>query len=187
MSKINSDLLEYFFLPKEVALTPEDVEELWSMRPSQPHKIKIVGKMIDTPRLQQSYGRDYKFSGTVSHGLPIPEFLKPLITYLNMKLGIKSNMLLVNWYRDGYDYISMHSDDEKQVKARTPVITVSIGVTRDFVLKNKTTKERIVIPVENNSVLIMKPGCQQTHTHGVPKRKKVKDYRISITFRQFVE
>jgi len=187
MSVTESNPTEYFCLPEEVALTPEDVEVLWSMRPARPHQIKVFGKLLDTPRLQQAYGKDYKFSGTVSRGLPIPTFLKPLMAYLNKRLGVRTNMLLVNWYRDGEDYISMHSDDEKQVKLNTPVITVSFGVTRDFVLKNKTTKERIVIPVENNSVLVMKPGCQQTHTHGVPKRKKIKDYRISVTLREFVE
>ena len=158
---MNSNVTEYFSLPKGVALTAKDVEALWSMRPDKPHKIKIFGKLIDTPRLQQSYGRDYKFSGTVSRGLPIPELLKPLMAYLNKRLGSRFNMLLVNWYRNGNDYIGMHSDDEKQVKTGSSVVTVSFGVTRDFVLKNKTTKERIVIPVKNNSVLIMKPGCQK--------------------------
>ena len=187
MSVTESKLTEYFLLPKEAALSSEDVQSLWSMRPARPHQIKFFGKLIDTPRLQQAYGKDYKFSGTVSRGLPIPQFLRPLMSYLNKRLGVHTNMLLVNWYRDGEDYIGMHSDDEKQVKPGTPVITVSFGVTRDFVLKNKTTKERIVMPVENNSVLVMKPGCQQTHTHGVPKRKRVKDYRISVTLREFIE
>lgn len=186
MSITKSNPTEYFLLPAEIALTSKDVETLWSMRPARPHQIKFFGKLIDTPRLQQAYGKDYKFSGTVSRGIPIPAFLKPLMSYLNDRLGVNTNMLLVNWYRDGDDYISMHSDDEKQVKANTPVITVSFGATRDFVLKNKTTKERIVVPVENNSVLVMKPGCQQTHTHGVPVRKKVKNYRISVTLREFI-
>ena len=179
--------IEYFMLPKEVALTPDDIVTLWTMRPEHPHQIKIFGKLIYTPRLQQAYGKDYMFSGTVSRALPIPEFLKPLIVYLNKRLSIETNMVLINWYRDGTDYIGMHSDDEKQIKPNTQVITASFGVTRDFVLRNKTTKERVVIPVENNSVLVMKSGCQKTHTHGVPKRKRVKDYRISLTLREFVE
>ncbi len=94
-------------------------------------------------------------------------------------------MLLINWYRDGNDYIGMHSDDEKQMKAETPVATVSLGTQRDFFLVEKKTKKKQVFKLENNSVFVMGGTCQKTHKHGLPKRKKIKTYRISLTFREF--
>ena len=64
-------------------------------------------------------------------------------------------MMLINWYRNGNDYIGMHSDDEKQLKENSPVVTISLGVERDFILKNIETKEKSVYNLENNSVLTM--------------------------------
>ena len=49
----------------------------------------------------------------------------------------------------------------------------------------KATKKKQTFLLENNSVFVMGGTCQKTHKHGLPKRKKVKDYRISLTFREF--
>ena len=54
-------------------------------------------------------------------------------------------------------------------------------------VKNKETKEKIIYELESNSVLVMLGTCQKTHNHSLPKRIRVKDYRISITLRQFIE
>lgn len=39
--------------------------------------------------------------------------------------------------------------------------------------------------LENNSVLVMGGTCQKTHKHGITKNPKIKNYRISLTFRVF--
>jgi alkylated DNA repair dioxygenase AlkB len=142
--------------------------------------------MYDTPRLQQAYGKDYAFSGTISKALPIPEIFVGLIEYMNMRYSRNFNMLLINWYLTGENYIGMHSDDESKMTPDSPVITISFGSTRDFVLKNKTTNEKIMIPMTNNDVLVMGGKCQKTHRHGVPKRLRVKSPRISVTLREFI-
>ena len=179
-----------FNLPESIKYGKEDYEYLWGMRPDKPHKIMIYGKELETPRLQKAYGRDYKFSGTVSYSDPVPEILNRLIEYMNGKYGLNFNQILINWYRDGEDYIGMHSDDEREIKKGSPVITVSLGATRDFVLQEKRgdengVKKRTVISMEDNMVIVMGGTCQKTHKHGVPKRKKVKEPRISITLRCF--
>jgi alkylated DNA repair dioxygenase AlkB len=177
---------EYYNLPAELRFDNDTIEKVWKMRPPGAHKIRVFGKEYFTPRLQQAYGRDYPFSGTIAQCAgPIPEVFNNLLLHLNKKYSSNFNMLLINWYRDGNDYIGMHSDDEKQMKAETPVVTVSLGTQRDFFLVEKKTKKKQVFKLENNSVFVMGGTCQKTHKHGLPKRKKIRTYRISLTFREF--
>jgi alkylated DNA repair dioxygenase AlkB len=42
---------------------------------------------------------------------------------------------------------------------------------------------KITIPLNHGTLLIMKGGLQHYWQHSVPKRKKVKDMRINLTFR----
>ena len=178
---------ELFDLPPEVAFTNEDINYLWSIRPQNPHIVKIYGKTLETPRLQAAFGRDYAFSGTIVRAQPIPPLLLPLMDFLNEKYNCNLNMALINWYRDGNDYISPHSDNETQINPNIPIITVSIGATRDFVLTPRDKNlERVVLKHGSNQVITMFPGCQQVYKHGVPKRKGIRDYRISLTFREFI-
>ena len=51
-------------------------------------------------------------------------------------------MLLINWYMNGDDYISMHSDDEKQLVNNSPIVSISLGDTRTFILQNNETREK---------------------------------------------
>jgi alkylated DNA repair dioxygenase AlkB len=176
---------EFFQLPKDISYTPEEIHEIWEMRPEKPHEIVICGKLIPCPRLQKTQGHSYTFSGNTLDCEAISPMFDRLIEYLNNKLNCNFNMLMINWYRDGNDYIGEHSDDEKQLEPGSPIATVSLGCTRDFVLKNKETKERIIYKLNNNSVLVMGGTCQKTHKHGLPKRKLIQDYRISITLREF--
>tara|TARA_B110000003_G_C16378816_1_gene429608 strand:- start:17 stop:571 length:555 start_codon:yes stop_codon:yes gene_type:complete len=178
--------IEYFRLPVSLEIGDETREEIWGMKPDAPSKVKVFGKEYDTPRLQRAYGKSYSFSGSVAEAAePIPEMFMKIVDFLNKRYHRNFNMMLINWYRDGNDYISMHSDDENQLKENSPVVTISLGVERDFVLKNMETNERNVYNLENNSVLTMGGTCQKTHKHGLPVRKKVTDYRISLTFREF--
>lgn len=177
---------KYYILPQELKFNAEGIRYIWEMRPLDAHKIKVFGKEYLTPRLQQAYGRDYPFSGTIAKSAgQIPDIFRTLVLYLNKKHSSNFNMMLINWYRDGNDYIGMHSDNESQMKIDTPVVTVSLGAERDFFLVEKNSKKKQIFRLENNSVFVMGGTCQKTHKHGLPKRKNVKNYRISLTFREF--
>lgn len=181
----SNNIIDFFTLPDDIKFSKDDYQTIWNMKPDKPHTIFIFGKKFDTPRLQQAYGKDYAFSGNTSKALPIPNIFLPLLKFMSDKYNTNFNMLLINWYRDGNDYIGMHSDDEKQISTNTPIITVSLGVTRDFVLQNKSNMKKDIFKVYDNSVLVMK-DCQKTHKHGVPKRTKITESRISITLRSFI-
>ena len=57
------------------------------------------------------------------------------------KLDPRLNELLVNWYRDGSDYIGPHSDDERELVKGAGIYCISYGATRDFVLCKKKDKK----------------------------------------------
>ena len=98
---------------------------------------------------------------------------------------VSFNSVLLNLYRNGNDSVSWHSDDEKEIDKNTPIASVSFGAIRDFQLKHKQDKtlKRIDIPLAHGSLLLMQPPTQEYWLHQLPKRKKVKDLRINLTFR----
>jgi alkylated DNA repair dioxygenase AlkB len=176
---------QYYLLPNHLQVNNNLFEELWKMHPEEFHQIKIFGKVHNTPRWQKSYGKDYVFSGNVAFADNIPDILIPYLDWANHTYQINFNQILINWYNDGKHYIGMHSDDEEQLIKKSPVMGMSLGAPRKFVIHSKDKEYKNSFIVENNSVYVMGGTFQKTHKHGLPKQMKVKDRRISITFRQF--
>ena len=176
--------IEFDNLPKHLIFTLFHFELLWSMRPEKTDKITIYGKECEMRRLQQVYGQDYKFSGKVHPSKPVPIILTDIIEYFNKKYNRNYNMVLVNWYRDGRDNIGFHSDNEKQIKPNTEIVTISIGEPRDFVIKNKDIKK--TYQMTDNTYLTMGGKFQKELKHSVPPRRAIRHPRISITLREFI-
>ena len=176
--------IEYDKLPEHLEFTLFHYGILWDMRPEKTKTFKLFGRSCEMKRLQQVYGQDYIFSGKLHKSKPIPEIFTCLIDYFNKKYSRNYNMILVNWYRNGNDTIGFHADNEKQIKPNTEIITISLGVERDFVIKNKKLKK--VINMEDNSFLTMGGKCQKELKHSVPPRKHITKERISITLREFI-
>ena len=122
--------------------------------------------------------------------------------------------MLLNWYKDGSDYMGPHSDDERQLVPKAAIYSFNFGARRDFVISGRkgrvannfgsshannnsvesalmkretsdTKPYRKVIPLENNSMLIMGGEMQKYYKHAVPKRKGVMGRRINVTFRLY--
>jgi len=66
-----------------------------------------------------------------------------------------------------------------------PVIaSVSLGATRDFVLRHRTRPELVQsISLAHGSLLVMEGETQMHWRHCVPRRKRVSTPRINLTFR----
>lgn len=73
--------------------------------------------------------------------------------------------------------------DEKDIHPNSFIVSVSLGVARDFIFTHKKTKEKVKIILEPGSVLLMGGDCQK---HELPKRLRVKDPRINLTFRSII-
>ena len=92
----------------------------------------------------------------------------------------------MNVYKNGDDYISYHRDKETGWVEGTGFATLSFGAERDFMVKNENTGDILTILHKQGSLIYMPYPMNHYCLHAVPKRKKVKGTRISLTFREVV-
>lgn len=149
--------------------------------------IKLYGKEIPLPRFTAWYGddgMDYTYSGIKSRPVSWNEGLRYLKECVEQVAQQRFNSVLLNWYRDGQDYLNWHADDEKELGKNPVIASVNFGETRDFVLRrNSNPKQKISVPLKHGSLLIMRGAIQHHWQHSVPKRAKVKKSRFNLTFR----
>lgn len=104
------------------------------------------------------------------------------------------DVLFLNRYDANRDQLGWHADDSPEMDDARPISIMTFGSEREiwFTKKNgeKIDKGAPVTKVllENNSILLMPPGLQDSHMHRIPK-SPVQDIgtRISLTFRGYVE
>lgn len=148
--------------------------------------INIFGKK-PLPRLTSWYGDEgkyYSYSGIGSLSNPWNKGLYHIKSKIEEVAKIHFNSVLLNWYRDGTDYLNWHADDEKELGKNPIIASVNFGETRDFVIrKNNDVTKKIIIPLEHGSLLIMRGELQHFWQHSVPKRLNIEFSRINLTFR----
>ncbi|XP_029409874.1 alpha-ketoglutarate-dependent dioxygenase alkB homolog 3 isoform X6 [Nannospalax galili] len=146
------------------------------------------------PRLTAWYGElPYTYSRITME--PNPHW-HPVLSTLKSRLeentGHTFNSLLCNLYRDEKDSVDWHSDDEPSL-GRYPVIaSLSFGATRTFEMRKKpppeengdyTYVERVKIPLDHGTLLIMEGATQADWQHRVPKEYHSRESRVNLTFR----
>ena len=186
--------LDQGHLPSKLNISdPDDFALLWDLHPSTHSEVRMGSRMVPIPRWQQSYIRDYKFSGNTAKAEDLPEELEPYLKWADSLNYGEFNQFLVNWYEDGNHYIGPHADNTRPLVPDSPIITISIcpsGTPRKFRIRNIGDKE-IVRDVEttNGLVLVMGGAFQKEFKHEIVKitGKKAMEAgpRISITLRQF--
>ncbi len=152
----------------------------------QHDKINIYGRELYLPRYSAWYGdRDtaYTYSGLTLQPKKWNKGLLYIRNEIEKVTGTHFNSVLMNWYRDGEDYMNWHADAEPEL-GRNPVIaSVNFGATRDFIIRKNDTSEKITMPLKHGTLLVMRGAIQHFWHHSVPKRKKVKQARVNLTFR----
>jgi alkylated DNA repair dioxygenase AlkB len=150
-------------------------------------QIKIFGKLVSIPRLSAYYGdigKVYKYSGLT---LQPKLWNKELLLIKNKIENISQttfNSVLMNYYRNGEDYMGWHADAEKELGENPIIASINFGASRKFRLrKNDNHQVNFEIVLKNGSLLIMKGKIQHQWQHTVPKEKKVIEERINLTFR----
>ncbi|PWN53067.1 hypothetical protein IE53DRAFT_310906 [Violaceomyces palustris] len=191
-----------FVRPKQAKLWLKELESLQEWyRP----KLKVYGREIQQSRQIAAFstedGLQLKYSGhpVIMHH-PFPPLLQEISEILSSDdcLGseVRFNHVMLNRYQDGSIYIGKHSDNlENKV-----IVTLSLGAPRSWIMERKrpqssqksvaTNDEAPKVKkrwtLENGSLLVMQGDTQRNYTHEIPKELKVKEPRISITFRQLV-
>lgn len=126
----------------------------------------------------------YKYSQQTVLSKPLSSGLLELLTYINTLFSSDFNGILVNEYMTGEDYISAHSDDEFGVDP-VGVVAISYGHPRKFRIRNKMTTEKVFeIPTAHCGILHMGGDFQNIYTHEIPVEKRIREKRISFTFRK---
>jgi alkylated DNA repair dioxygenase AlkB len=178
-----------------VPCTTEQFNEMWATCPASKEQITMYGKTHDVPRFQKLFGEaSYSFSGMFLVPDPIiPPLVQSCLDFARESYPGTFNGALVNYYPDGESYISPHSDDERDLDPRSPILSFSFGAERNFVVTekkggNKGYVREVKIPTRNGSMIAMRGRMQSEFVHGVPKATKGESPvgpRINVTVRAF--
>ena len=153
-------------------------------------KIMLYGKQATQHRCIGFFSNEskgYYYSRQLAKSIELGDSMKTLLERINHELHADFNGILVNYYKDGNDYISPHSDDEKDIDL-TGVVAISVGAVRKFRIRNKKDRKIVVdIPTESYGMIQMSGNFQRGFLHEIPVEKKVKEGRYSFTFRRHSE
>tara|TARA_B100002019_G_C21232819_1_gene581058 strand:- start:51 stop:662 length:612 start_codon:yes stop_codon:yes gene_type:complete len=154
-------------------------------------KIRMWGREIITKKRIAWYadeGKSYTYSGSTFHPEQWNELLLEIKKYVEHYIKFQFNSVLLNEYPNGKVGMGWHSDDERELGIDPIIASLSFGANRDFIFKHKTDKsfENIKIHLKSGSLLLMLGSTQHHWKHSLPKRLKVREPRINLTFRKIL-
>jgi len=153
-------------------------------------KIQMFGKVFDQPRKVAFFGDEhlsYTYSKIKMKTQGWSSETKELTQKINIKFDLSFNSALLNYYRNGDDYMSWHCDNEPELGEQPVIASISIGQVRDFLFREKKNpKNKYKIKLDSGSLLLMMGDIQNEFHHALPKRKTQFDSRINLTFRHIL-
>lgn len=156
--------------------------------PWEVHRIRLFGKLVDSPRLSCWIGdadASYRYSGTRFAPHPWPAALLPLRARLAAETGVAFNSVLANRYRDGRDAMGWHSDDERELGPAPVIASLSLGAPRRFVLRHRQQPAlRQALELTSGGLLLMAGDTQRLYRHALPRTVRQVGERINLTFRR---
>jgi alkylated DNA repair dioxygenase AlkB len=174
-------------IPEKLLWDEATFEAAWCLHPREKQRIKIHGREVETPRWQQTFGVNYYYSGQVNRARPIPAMLEPLLAWSKRSVDPRLDGILCNWYEGPDQYIGQHHDSRKGIVRGTPIVTISFGETRIFQLTrgNGAAAEERDFSAPAGTVFVMPYDTNLAWQHGVPKSRRYRGRRISVTLRAF--
>lgn len=152
-------------------------------------EVRMFGRVHEAPRLTAWIGDPgavYRYSGTTYAPLPWLPALEALRARLLSEVPEAGwNAVLANRYRDGGDHMGWHADDEPELGPDPWVASVSLGAARAFQLVPKAgpASARVDLELGHGSLLVMAPPTQRYWKHRVPRRRRITEERVNLTFR----
>lgn len=148
---------------------------------------KLYGKECFQRRGVGFFSEDvpgYFYSGQSVESSGLSENGKFCMGKVNGRMETDNNAALCNDYPNGNHLLAHHHDKDDGLPANKAVISISLGESRDFQIRENATGKLVNIPTKHGYALTMHGNFQKTHTHAIPARKKAKGGRFSITFRK---
>ena len=168
---------------KIVSSCVSDIKDSLQIRPP----IKVFNRECRQARdvgFFSDVSEGYHYSTQQMPSKPLTKNMKDLLLFVNETYKAEFNAILINRYNDGTENIGAHSDDEKNLD-KSGVVALSWGATRKFRIRDKKTKTiHSDIPLNHLSIVHMSGEFQKEFTHEIPVEKKVKEPRVSFTFRK---
>ena len=150
-------------------------------------QIHIFGKKMVLKRRIAWYGDEdkiYKYSGTTKVPLKWNKTLYLIKNIIENHINYSFNSVLLNEYGSGQEGMGWHSDDEKELGPSPTIASLSLGASRDFYFRSNNDQSIVKLRLENGSLLIMQGETQHFWKHSLPKRLKLTEGRINLTFRK---
>jgi alkylated DNA repair dioxygenase AlkB len=172
-----------FIPPAEAATIMQSLQQTLDWRQEQ---ITLYGKTFEVPRLQAWYGDEnarYQYSNLSMRPLPWDPLLIALKQRCESASNSRFNSVLANLYRHGQDGMGRHADNEPELGQQPVIASLSFGEVRNLDFYHNHTKDKIRLPLENGSLLVISGDTQKYWQHGVAKTKKILAARINLTFR----
>ncbi|MEW5306849.1 MAG: hypothetical protein WDW36_009287 [Sanguina aurantia] len=153
--------------------------------------VRLGGKAIPQPRLVAYYSIEpltpYTYSGLTLEPEHFPGDLLHVKGLMEKLLGpgaVRLTACLANLYRDGNDHVSWHADDEPVFGPEPTIVSVSLGATREFVLRhNHNPNRQIRYQLADGDVLVMKGHVQTYWKHSLLRSPTCSSPRINLTYR----
>ncbi|HEX8582347.1 MAG TPA: alpha-ketoglutarate-dependent dioxygenase AlkB [Acidimicrobiales bacterium] len=163
---------------------------LLATTPWQQEVIRVYGRPRPVPRLTSWHGdpgRRYAYSGIEMDPVPWTPALLEVKERIEAVAGERFNSVLANWYRDGQDSVSWHSDDEPELGPEPTIGSVSFGDTRRFQLRHKRVDAEHAMDLTHGGFLLMRGPTQRCWRHQVPKTSRPVGQRVNLTFRVILD
>ena len=172
--------------------------------PWKQEAIQLYGRQHPLPRLtcwMADPGCGYRYSGLANVIEPWSPAAAALREALQQLSGWRFNSLLLNRYRDGRDAMGWHADDEPELDPAAPIASLSLGAARDFRLRPRASPRAsglppparyapgcgscvpFNLPLGPGDLLLMDAPTQLWWQHAVPRRLKLQQERLNLTFR----
>ena len=160
------------------------LETLLAQTHWQQGTVRLFGKTHPEPRLSAWYGEvGYRYAGRDLLPQPWPDALHTVRARLQEAFRADWNGVLLNYYRNGRDYMGFHADNEPELGPRPQIVSLSLGAERRFVLQHRQSGQRHTLWLTHGSLLYMYGRSQLDWRHALPKALRVHSARLNLTFR----
>jgi alkylated DNA repair dioxygenase AlkB len=154
--------------------------------PWQHDRVTVFGKTHQTSRKTAFFANkplNYRYSGQIKTALPYSKLLSEIHEITEQHCQLLFNACLLNYYHSGTEGMGWHADNEPEIIPYSSIAAISFGAERIFQFRHKSTAYTQSISLANGSLLLMGAHTQAHWLHQLPKRPKITQPRISLTFR----
>ena len=134
-----------------------------------------------------AYGEPYHYTGSKTpKPTAIPGPIMKLIAEIEKDYPDHCiNSCVVNRYTGPESFLVEHQDNEKSIRARSNIFSISLGSMATLKFRDCCSSEEMSLPVEGNSLYVMSQASQHYWTHRIdPDTERDSDFvRYSITLR----